>query len=131
VRRIACALAAILTFASVSFAQEYQRSRQHPWLRRVTLAAACATSFWDLHTTSVGVSNGAREANPLFADPLGRPRWGRMIGFKAGTCAASALAEEHFTRQRPSDRFWIGVNTFTAGSFTAVAIRNVKVAGAP
>ena len=127
-RGVVWALAAFLTLGSVSFAEG---QRRHPWIRRVTLAAACAASFWDVQTTSVGIRNGAREANPLFADAQGRPRWGRIVGFKAGVCAASFVAEEHFARQGPSDRFWIGVNTISAGSFGAIAVRNLKVAADP
>ena len=37
-RGVVWALAAILTFGSVSFAEG---QRRHPWIRRVTLAAAC------------------------------------------------------------------------------------------
>jgi hypothetical protein len=123
-------LAAMLVFffASSAFAQQAPRGR---WLRRITAAAACAASYWDAHTTAIAVRNGAREVNPLFADPLGRPRWGRIIGFKAASCAASFAVQEHFTRRRSSNHFWTGINVATTGIFSTVAIRNLKVAARP
>ena len=121
------AVAVLIAVASPATSQESGRGR-HPWLRRVTLAAACAASFWDVQTTSAGAAQGFREANPLFADPQGRPRWGRIVGFKAGACAASFVAEERFARRGgPSDRFWVGVNAASAASFSAIAIRNIKI----
>ena len=124
-RASVAALAVLLAFGSPARSQE-NRGR-HPWLRRVTLAAACAASFWDVQTTHAGVAQGAREANPLFADPQGHPRWGRLIGFKAGACAASFVAEERFARSGLSDRFWVGVNSASAAGFSAIAIRNIQL----
>lgn len=124
-------VAAILVFlfASSAFAGEQPRGRH--WVRRLTLAAACAASFWDAHSTAVAVRAGARETNPIFADGLGRPRWGRILGFKAGACAASIVIQERFDRRPNSDRFWTGINTGAAGLFSAAAIRNLKVASEP
>ena len=127
-RASAAALAVLLLFGSPATSQETRRGR-HPWLRRATLAAACAASFWDLQTTHAGAALGARESNPLFADPQGRPRWGRIVGFKAGACAASFVAEERFSRGGPSDRFWVGINAATAATFSAIAVRNLRIAG--
>jgi len=121
---------AILVFAPPATPQELHRPR-HPWLRRITLAGACAASFWDLQTTRAGIGQGAHETNPLFTDSQGRPRWGRMIGFKTGVCAASFAAEEHFARRGSSDTFWTAMNGLSAGSFAAIAIRNRQIAGAP
>ena len=70
------------------------------WVRRLTLAASCAASFWDVQTTRAAVARGGREANGFFADANGNPRWGRMIGVKAGLCGAMALVEELGFRSR-------------------------------
>ena len=118
----------VLFFVSPAISQEPHRAH-HPWLRRITLAGACAASFWDLQTTRAGVARGATEANPLFADVQGRPRLGLMIGFKAGVCAASFATEEHFARRRGSDAFWTTVNGINAVGFAAIAIHNRSVAG--
>jgi hypothetical protein len=130
VRVALSAVLGVLLFAPPAAAQEPHRSR-HTWLRRITLAGACAASFWDLQTTRLGISQGARETNPLFTDAQGRPRWGRMIGFKAGACAASVVAEEHFARRGSSGTFWTAMNGISAGSFAAIAIRNRQIAGQP
>ena len=119
----------VFLFASSAFAGEQPRGRH--WLRRLTLAAACAASFWDAHATTVAVRAGARETNRLFADPQGRPRWGRILGFKAGACAASFVVQERFDRRRNADPFWTGINAATVGLFSTAAIRNLKVAAKP
>ena len=58
-------------------------------------------------------------------------RWGRMIGFKAGACAASVVAEEHFARRGSSGVFCTAMNGIGAGSFAVIAIRNRQIAGQP
>jgi hypothetical protein len=128
VRALLWTVLTILSVTPPAHAKEPHSSR-HPWLRRLTLAGACAASFWDVQTTRAGVNQGARESNPLFADPQGRPRWGRIIGFKAGACAASFAVEERFARRANLDTFWTAMNGVSAGSFAAIAIHNRKVAG--
>jgi hypothetical protein len=129
VRTLSSTLALFLVLQSTALAAEHKG--HHPWLRRLTLAAACAASFWDVQTTRDGIAAGGQEDNPLFSGPQGRPRWGRIVGFKAGTCAASWIAEEHFANRGSSDRFWIGVNTVSAGSLAGVALHNLRVADGP
>lgn len=101
------------------------------WVRRLTLAASCAASFWDVQTTRAAVARGAREANGFFADANGRPRWGRMVGVKAGLCGAMAVVEELGFRGRRADLSFSAVNTGLAGYYTAVALHNRAVARAP
>lgn len=96
------------------------------WLRRLTLAASCASSFWDIQTTRAAVARGAREANGLLADAAGNPRWGRIIGLKAGLCVGMAAAQE--TVFKKSDVPWTALNTGMAGYFGAIALRNRSVA---
>jgi hypothetical protein len=122
------AVSLVFLLSSTAWAGEGSRGK---WLRRVTLAAACTASFWDVHSTAVAVRSGARELNPLLADARGRPRWGRIIGFKAGACAASAVVQERFTHNAAGKRFWTGINASSAGIFSAAAIHNLKVAGRP
>ena len=101
------------------------------WARRLTLAASCAASLWDLQTTAAAVSRGGRESNGLFTDPQGRARWGRMISIKAGMCGALAVAQESRRTGRSSrlkDNLWIGVNTGLTTRFMVSAIRNRSVA---
>jgi hypothetical protein len=126
VRVLVSALAILLALSPAAPAQQ-NHSFRHPWLRRITLAAACGASFWDLQTTRQSVSHGAREANPLLADSQGRPRFGRIVGFKTGTCLASFVVEERLARHSPSDRFWIGLNCATAGAFVGLSIHNLRV----
>lgn len=103
----------------------------HALMRRLSLAASCAASFWDVQTTAAAVARGGRESNGLFADPQGRVRWGRMIGFKAGMCGMLAVAQESKLVRLKSplkDYFWVGTNTGLAARFTISAIRNRSVA---
>jgi hypothetical protein len=97
------------------------------WLRRATLAAACAASFWDVQTTRTAIARGAREGNGFFADTAGYPRWGRMIGFKVGVCGGSILAEELLFR-RSRDVPWTGLNTGLAAFYSTTAVHNIRVA---
>jgi hypothetical protein len=96
------------------------------WLRRITLAASCAASIWDLQTTRTAVARGARESNRLVADAAGNPRWGRMIGLKAGLCVGTAVAQE--TVWKTSGVPWTPLNAGLAGYFSGIALRNRGVA---
>lgn len=96
------------------------------WLRRVTLVASCAASLWDIQTTRTAVARGAREANGLFADSAGNPRWGRMIGLKAGLCMGTAVAQETIWKNRGVP--WTPLNAGLAGYFSVIALRNRSVA---
>lgn len=110
----------------ISSAQESPRK----WVRRITLAASCATSAWDVQTTAAAIGRGGRESNGLFADPLGRVRWGRMIGFKAGVCGSMIASQElHlFGRRTPTaDGIWIGINSGVAARFTIASVKNRAV----
>jgi hypothetical protein len=110
------------------------QAQQKPlrFLRHVTLAASCAASAWDVQTTAAAIGRGGRESNGLFADPLGRPRWGRMIGFKAGLCGSLIAGQELnvFGRRqtRAKDEIWIGINTGLATRFTIASVKNRSVA---
>src|ERR1041385_9092771 len=72
----------------------HAEQRPKLWLRRVTLAASCAASAWDVQTTASAIGRGGRESSNMFTDPLGRVRWGRMIGFKVALCGGMAAAQE-------------------------------------
>lgn len=79
---------------------EQERPR-YPWLRRITWAAGCAASFWDAQATISAVRRGADEGNPLPVNQQGAPRWGRIVAFKAGTCASTFAVERLATRLIP------------------------------
>ena len=101
------------------------------WIRRVSMAAACAASLgFDAYTTHRAVSAGAVETNALLADSQGHPQWGRMIGIKAGMCAASAFAQEwHSSGRSPrSDWTFTAVNSGVTAGYTAVGLHNLKLA---
>ena len=128
--RIVLVLAVISYLYNPALAQA-QQARQS-WARRLTLAASCAASLWDVQTTAAAISRGGRESNGLFSDPQGRPRWGRMIGLKAGLCGALVVAQESKLAGRRSqfkDNFWTGANAGLTTRFTVSAIRNNSVAG--
>jgi len=116
---------------SVSHAQQKPRV----WLRRVTLAAACAASAWDVQTTVSAIGRGGRESNNMFTDPLGRARWGRIIGFKAALCGGMAAAQEIKPLGSPrvwgsspvKDSVWTGINTGLAARFVFASVRNRSV----
>jgi len=124
----------VFVFLGVPSVSHAQRPRI--WLRRVTLAASCAASAWDVQTTASAIGRGARESNNMFTDPLGRARWGRMIGFKAAVCGGMAAAQEwkplaspRLGGSRPvKDDVWIGVNTGFTTRFVFASIRNRSVA---
>jgi hypothetical protein len=97
------------------------------WLRRATVAAACAASFWDMQTTRTGVRYGGREGNAFLADAQGRPRWGRMAGVKAGLCGGMMLAQELGARRTGKSKAsyaWAGTNAALAARFLSVSLQN-------
>jgi len=97
------------------------------WIRRLTLSAACAASLgFDTLTTHRAVSAGAIEANGLLADSQGRPNWGRVIGIKAGVCAASAFLQER-TKAPHSDWTFTGVNLGVTAGYTWAGIHNLRL----
>lgn len=101
------------------------QKRGHPWIRRITLAASCAASFWDLQTTRAAVSQGAFEGNRFLANADGSPRWGRIIGLKAGLCGGMVLTEVLVGRKHETAS--IAVNSALAGLYSAAAIHNYQV----
>jgi hypothetical protein len=100
-------------------------------LRRVSLASACAASFWDYATTREGAALGAVERNSLMAGRDSRPRLGLMLGLKLGVCGFSALAQEgramRALRGGAMEKVMTGVNFAVAANFARVAIRNRSV----
>src|SRR5437870_5433364 len=105
-----------LVVAAVVFAglglPNVAHAQQHPrvWLRRVTLAASCAASAWDVQTTAAAIGRGGHESNNMFSDPMGRVKWGRMVGLKVALCGGMAASQElrRFGRTRPiKDDVWI------------------------
>lgn len=109
---------------------EHPSTPKRVWIRRITLGAACAASLgFDTMTTRRAVSAGATETNRLFADSQGHPQWGRMIGIKAGMCAASAFAQEWHSAQRSprSDWTYIGANLAVTSGYTWAGIHNLRV----
>lgn len=107
-------------------------TKRGTWLRRLTLAASCASSFWDLQTTRSAIGYGAQEANPLFSNGRGDARWGRMVGVKVGMCAGMAVGQELLDRNRRSataDYAWSGVNVALAIRNAGASLHNRRVAG--
>jgi len=125
---------AVLLFIAIYLCSPDLACAQQPrgsWVRRLTLAASCAASFWDVQTTAAAIARGGRESNGLFTDPQGRPQWGRMVGFKVGICGALAVAQEskllgHTSRLK--NNLWIGANTGLTTRFMISSIRNRSVA---
>ena len=106
--------------------------RPRVWLRRITLAAACAASAWDVQSTAAAIGRGGVESNNMFTNPMGRVRWGRMLGIKVAVCGGMAAAQEikTFGGSRPiKDDLWIGVNSGIAARFAFAAVRNRSVSG--
>jgi hypothetical protein len=123
---VAAVVFACLGLPHVSHAQ----TRSRVWLRRATLAASCAASAWDVQTTAAAIGRGGHESNNMFSDPMGRVRWGRMVGFKAALCGGMAASQElrQFGGKRPiKDDVWIGVNTGVAARFTIASVKNRSV----
>ncbi|MCC7496893.1 MAG: hypothetical protein IT160_04895 [Bryobacterales bacterium] len=105
-------------------------SKKGIWLRRVSLAASCATSFWDFQTTRTAIGYGGRESNRMFADGQGNPRWGRMIGIKIGQCALMGVSQELLDRYRGSgaaNYAWTAANSAITGRFVAAVMHNRRV----
>jgi hypothetical protein len=123
-------LAVIVTVPG--FAEE-RASKRRLWLRRLTLAGSCAASFWDMRSTQSAVAGGAAEANRLFADSSGRSRMGRMFGFKLGTCAGMAIAQETslFGKRDAANTGWIAANTAMAATFSAISVHNRTITSTP
>jgi len=120
-----------LALPSVSLAEQ----RPRVWLRRITLAASCAASAWDIQTTAAAIGRGGRESNNMFTNPLGRVRWGRMVGLKVALCGGMAAGQEfkafngsRFGGSRPiKEDAWIGVNAGLAARFVFASVRNRSV----
>jgi hypothetical protein len=109
---------------------EASHTTKRVWIRRITLAAGCAASLgFDTITTHRAVSAGAMETNGLLADSQGRPQWGRVIGIKAGACAASAFMQErHTSWQGPrSDWTFTGVNLGVTAGYTWAGFHNLGI----
>ncbi len=101
------------------------QNRHLTLVRRLTVVAACAASFWDAATTHTAVQAGALEGNPFLSGTQGKPRWGRMITIKAALCAGTAISQEaRVFRNRAASYAWIATNTALAANFTALSIRN-------
>ena len=126
-QRLWCAVGVVVCLCGAARAE----TKPETWLRRVTAAAACAASFWDLQTTSTGVRYGGREGNAFLADAQGRPRWGRMIGVKAGLCGGMLLAQElgvRHVRKSTASYAWTAMNAALAARFLSVSLQNRRVA---
>lgn len=131
--RLILGIAALVCLGMPAVSLAEQRPRV--WLRRATLAASCAASAWDVQTTASAIARGGRESNNMFTDPLGRVRWGRMIGFKAALCGGMAATQELkpfagarlWGSQPVKDNIWIGVNTGFTTRFLLASIRNRSV----
>src|SRR5579872_1734580 len=109
---------------------ERPRTPKRVWVRRITLAAGCAASLgFDTFTTRRAVAAGALESNGLLSDSQGRPRWGRVIGIKAGVCAGSVFVQErHSTWQSPpSDWTFTGVNLGVTAGYTWAGFHNLSI----
>ncbi len=102
------------------------------WFRRATLAAACAASLgFDTITTRRAIANGAIETNGLLANSNGQPAWARMIGFKVGSCAVSAVLQETHTfgawKTPASDKTWTVINSGIAAEYTWAGFHNLNL----
>jgi hypothetical protein len=128
-RRLLVAVMALMCVNGVLQAESSRTS----WLRRLTLAASCAASFWDLSTTRTASVRGALESNRYLADSRGNPQWSRIIGIKVGLCAGTGVMQELLQRRRPSNAqayAWIATNSGVAAAFSAAAVHNRHVSGA-
>src|SRR5438128_1117333 len=116
----------VLLLASFTLTPGFSQERSAPkrtWLRRLTLAGACAASLWDVRSTQSAVGSGsAYEANGLFSDRAGNARIGRMVGIKLGACAGMGVAQEFglFGHSKNSNSGWITANSAMAGTFAAI-----------
>ena len=110
-----------------------ESSSKRKWVRRITLAAACAGSLaFDSISTRRAVAAGAVESNGLLAGSQGAPAWGRVIGIKAAFCGAAAVVEETHTfgawKSPASDWSWTAVNATTVSVYTWAGFHNLKLA---
>lgn len=120
-KRLACAAALLVVLCAPARPEGTGR-----WLRRITLAAACAASFWDVQTTALAVSRGAREMNGFLADSAGRPQWGRMIGMKAAACGGLLVMQEKVLPRH--EKSWIALNVGLSAAYSGMAVHNLGVA---
>ncbi len=110
---------------------EHPVTSKRTWIRRVTLASACAASLgFDSLTTRRAISAGAVESNAFLANAQGRPDWGRTIGIKAALCGASVYLEEHHRRLRNAQSDWTltGVNVGLTAGYTWIGLHNLRLA---
>jgi hypothetical protein len=127
VKRTLCAL--LLAVCLNTGAQELGDHRG-PLVRRLSLAASCATSLWDFQTTAAGAARGMREGNGLLSGANGKPRLGLMFGVKAALCGASFVVEEKNllgeVNPRVADSVWTAMNTMLATHFARTAVNNIR-----
>ncbi len=123
-------ICALLLFVCLNAGAQELGNRPNVLLRRLTLAASCAASFWDFQTTAAGAAKGMREGNGLFAGANGKPRLGLMFGVKAALCGATFVAEEKnlfgYRNPRFANSLWTGLNTMLAAQFARTAIGNLR-----
>ena len=112
--------------------QEHPRTPKRVWIRRATLAAACAASLaFDTLSTRSAVAGGAVEGNALFANAQGKPQWGRMIGIKSGFCGVTAMLQEthvfHAWQNPDADWSWTAINSGTAAFYSWAGWHNLQI----
>lgn len=112
---------------------EHSHTSKRVWIRRATLAAACAASLGlDSWSTHRALAAGGVESNPLLANAQGRTSWGRAIAFKAAGCGAPAVLQEtgtfHAWESPNADWTWTGINAATMAVYTAIALHNLGIA---
>jgi hypothetical protein len=100
-------------------------ARKFKWLRRATLAAACAASAADAVTTYQGKLAGVHEDNPLLRAPNGTPAMGRVIVLKVALCGLSIWSQE----RGKHDKLYTIVNAGAAVGFGVIAKRNTDILG--
>jgi hypothetical protein len=113
--------------------REHSRSTKGVWIRRVTLIAGCAASLaFDTITTRRAAAAGGVEGNGILADSEGRPQWGRVIGLKSGSCAASSVLQETHMfgawKGPNADPVWTGVNLGITAEYTWAGFHNLNLA---
>lgn len=121
-----------------------RKSREHPKLRRLSIAASCVASAMDYASTMKAMRvPGVVEGNPLLRGADGKASPGKLISLKAGICAAQFLAgETHFigrflkdetdtggmTQREKSDEIMLANGAETAALFGYIAWQNGRVA---
>jgi hypothetical protein len=100
-------------------------AQKFKWLRRATLAAACAASAADAVTTYQGKLAGVQEDNPLLRAPNGTAAMGRVIGLKAALCGLSMWSQERGRH----DTLYTIVNTGAAVGFGVITKHNTDILG--